>query len=94
MLSTRQKILGLGLVATVSVLVALFVGQKLAALAASGLALIMLLAALFHATRREYRGSKNARAWRAAGLRSVRPCFPRPGLSPLARSQANGVFQQ
>jgi uncharacterized membrane protein len=38
------------------VLVALVVGQNwLAILAASGLALIMLLAALFHATRREYR---------------------------------------
>ena len=38
------------------VLVALVVGQTwLAILAASGLALIMLLAALFHATRREYR---------------------------------------
>jgi hypothetical protein len=38
------------------VLVALVVGQHwLAILAASGLALIMLLAVLFHATRREYR---------------------------------------
>jgi putative oxidoreductase len=38
------------------VLVALVVVQNcLAILAASGLALIMLLAALFHATRREYR---------------------------------------
>jgi uncharacterized membrane protein len=38
------------------VLVALVVSQNwLAVLAASGLALIMLLAALFHASRREYR---------------------------------------
>jgi hypothetical protein len=38
------------------VLVALVVGQNwLAILAASGLALVMLLVALFHATRREYR---------------------------------------
>ena len=65
----------------------------LAALAAAGLALVMLLAAGFHATRREYPAiGCEPRAGHSCSVRGLRPLHPRAGLDAAGgASRTNGA---